>query len=57
MFKFDIVSYFTAFLAQAYNLRTVADYAVASDAGITLEEAKQAIQTVERFVDCISGLI
>lgn len=48
---------FTAFLAQAYNLKTVADYAVASDVGVTLSEAEQAIATAERFVDCISGLI
>ncbi len=48
---------FTAFLAQAYTLKEIADYGVGPDAGVTIAEAKQAIETAERFVDCISGLI
>lgn len=48
---------FVSFLAQAYNLKAVADYAVGSDVGVTVAEAEQVIETAGRFVDCISGLI
>ena len=48
---------FTAFLAQAYALKEIADYGVGPDAGVTIAEAKQAIETAERFVDCIWDLI
>lgn len=48
---------FTAFLAQAYTLKEIADYGIGHDAGVTIGEAKQAIETAERFVYCISGLL
>src|ERR1700757_3957150 len=48
---------FPTFLAQAYRLKSVADYAVASDAVVTVAEAEQAIETAGYFIDCISGLI
>jgi len=46
---------FTAFLAQAYTLQEIADYVVGPDAGVTIAEAGQAIETAERFLDCISS--
>ncbi len=46
-----------AFLAQAYNLKAVADYAVGSDVGVTLEEAEEAIMMASRFVDRIAALL
>lgn len=48
---------FTAFLAQAYTLKEIADYGVGPETGVTLAEAGQAIETAGRFVDCISSLI
>jgi len=46
-----------AFLAQAYNLKSLADYAVGSDVGVSLEEAGDAIMKATRFVDCIATLL
>jgi uncharacterized protein (UPF0332 family) len=46
-----------AFLAQAYRLKSVADYAVGSDVVVTVAEAQQAIETAGHFIDRISGLI
>jgi len=48
---------FPAFLAQAYNLKAVADYAIGSDVGVTIAEVEHAIAMAERFIDCISHLI
>lgn len=48
---------FSAFLAQAYNLKTVADYAVGPGAGVTIAEAEEAIETASRFVDLIVRLL
>jgi hypothetical protein len=46
-----------AFLAQAYNLKSLADYAVGSDVGVSLEEAGDAIMKATRFVDCVATLL
>jgi uncharacterized protein (UPF0332 family) len=48
---------FLTFLAQAYNLKAIADYAVGSDADVTFAEAQQAIEIASRFIECISDLI
>jgi uncharacterized protein (UPF0332 family) len=44
-------------LNQAYNLKAVADYELGPDSDIPLEHAARAIETAERFTDCISELI
>ena len=48
---------FTAFLAQAYTLKEIADYGVGPDARVTIAEAREAIETAARFVDEMSCLI
>jgi len=48
---------YTSFLAQSYNLKTVADYGVERQSIISSAEAKAAIQAAERFVDQIEALI
>ena len=48
---------FPVFLAQAYNLKSVADYAVGADVGVTLEEADEAIVKAARFVDRVAALL
>jgi uncharacterized protein (UPF0332 family) len=45
------------FLAQAYNLKSIADYAIGSNVGISLAEAEEAISKAARFLDRISSLI
>lgn len=42
-----------SFLARAYNLKTVADYAVGADVGVSPLEATDAIESAARFVDAI----
>ena len=42
---------FTAFLAQAYNLKALADYGVGSDVGVNLADVDDAIVQAIRFVD------
>jgi uncharacterized protein (UPF0332 family) len=46
---------FSTFLAQAYNLKSIADYAVGSDVGVSLAEAEEAISNAARFLDRISS--
>jgi uncharacterized protein (UPF0332 family) len=46
-----------SFLAQAYELKSVADYGTDSAAEITLQDAEQALQTAARFVSLIAGLV
>jgi len=48
---------FLTFLAQAYNLKVVADYAVGPDARVTRAEAEQAIETAAQLIDRVSGLV
>ena len=45
------------FLGRAYELKSLADYGTGSEASISLATAKAAIETANRFVDCIAGLI
>lgn len=42
---------FSTFLARAYTLKTIADYALGDQAGITLTEAGVAIAEAETFVE------
>jgi uncharacterized protein (UPF0332 family) len=44
------------FLAQAYDLKTIADYATGPDAVVPLERAAEAIATARRFIAFIARL-
>ena len=48
---------FPTFLARAYSLKAIADYAVGEEAGITVAEAEEAIEIATRFVDGIATLL
>lgn len=48
---------FAQFLANAYDLKSVADYADRPAARISVEDADQTIATAERFVEAITTLI
>jgi len=45
------------FLTQAYNLKAVADYEMGEDSVVPLERAATAVQSAERFVDCMMRLL
>ena len=54
----DIDQKFLTFLAEAYEYKSIADYGVAATSPpITAENARSAIDTASRFVDCIAGLL
>jgi uncharacterized protein (UPF0332 family) len=42
-----------SFLAQAYNLKVIADYAVGSDVQLSAMEAAEAIEGATRFVEAV----
>jgi HEPN domain-containing protein len=46
-----------AFLPQTYNLKAIADYQTGPAAQVTVEQAREAIQTAHRFVECVAGLV
>jgi len=49
---------YLTFLATAYEYKSIADYSVAStSSSITAEDATSAIETAERFIDCIAALL
>jgi uncharacterized protein (UPF0332 family) len=48
---------FSRFLAQAYTLKEVADYATGPDANVPLSRAAVAIETAARFLACVTGLL
>ena len=48
---------FVAMLARAYKFKEVADYAVGSQAVVTVAEAQGVIDIAQRFVDTIAGLL
>src|SRR5581483_1559754 len=48
---------FPTFLAQAYNLKSIADYAIGIDAHVSPAEADEAIRDATRFVELISSLL
>jgi uncharacterized protein (UPF0332 family) len=45
------------FLAQAYELKSIADYGTGRDGVVSAEAAAAAIETADRFVDCVANLI
>ncbi len=45
------------FPGQAYNLKTVADYATGPQAIVPLERAGNAVLTAHRFLDCVLTLL
>jgi uncharacterized protein (UPF0332 family) len=45
------------FLANGYDLKTVADYGIGPDAVVSIEDATDAIETATLFVDCIDTLL
>jgi uncharacterized protein (UPF0332 family) len=48
---------YSTFLARAYTLKTIADYALGDQEGITLTDAAVAIAEAEAFVDGVSAAI
>jgi uncharacterized protein (UPF0332 family) len=48
---------FPTFLARAYSLKANADYAIGHESGVTVAEARQAIEIATRFVDEIADLL
>jgi uncharacterized protein (UPF0332 family) len=45
------------FLAQAYELKSIADYGTGSEAIISADTAAAAIAMAERFIGCVADLI
>jgi uncharacterized protein (UPF0332 family) len=45
------------FLTDGYDLKSVADYGIGPEAVVSSDDAKQAIGTATRFVDCISATL
>ena len=48
---------FTTFLAQSYNLKTVADYGVGVENTFSIAEAESALDMAEKFINCIDLLV
>jgi uncharacterized protein (UPF0332 family) len=48
---------FSAFLAQAYELKSLSDYGTGDEAAISAATAEAALQTAARFVECVVGLV
>jgi uncharacterized protein (UPF0332 family) len=48
---------YSSFLARAYNLKSAADYAVGPDVGISPDDAREAIQRAELFVNGLAALL
>jgi hypothetical protein len=45
------------FLAQAYEIKSIADYGLGPDSGVPLDRAGAAIDTAERFVSVVADLL
>jgi uncharacterized protein (UPF0332 family) len=45
------------FLAQAYDLKTLADYATGPEAAVPPDRAAAALATAHRFVDAVAGAL
>ncbi len=45
------------FLTDGYDLKSVADYGIGPEAVVSADDARQAIETANRFVDCISATL
>ena len=48
---------FTASLAQAHVLKEIADYEMGPNAIVPRERAAAVIESAEKFIDCISGVV
>ena len=48
---------FATFLARAYTLKENADYAIGLDAGLSVDDARQAMEGAETFVNQIAQLL
>jgi hypothetical protein len=48
---------FPTFLARAYRLKELADYAIGHDARVSVSEAEEAIEMASRFLENISTLL
>ena len=47
----------SAFLAQAYNLKSIADYAIGSEGGVDLNEAQEAIAGAAHFIEAVARVL
>ena len=45
------------FLPRAYDMKSIADYGVEPDAGVSFEQAEAAIETAARFVNALTALL
>lgn len=45
------------FLPRAYDMKAIADYELGPDADVPTAQAAMAIETAERFIDCIAALL
>jgi uncharacterized protein (UPF0332 family) len=45
------------FLAQAYDIKSIADYGVGPEMGVPLDRADAAIDTAEQFVNQVTELL
>jgi len=45
------------FLAQAYDLKTLADYATGPEAAVPLDRAAATLASARRFVDVVAGVL
>jgi uncharacterized protein (UPF0332 family) len=45
------------FLAQAYDIKSIADYGLGADTDVPLDRASAAIRTAEEFVDRVAELL
>ena len=45
------------FLSQAYNMKPLADYELGPGSDVPLDRASAAIETAERFIGCIAGIL
>ena len=45
------------FLAQAYDIKSIADYGLGPETDVPLDRASAAIYTAERFVDRVTELL
>jgi uncharacterized protein (UPF0332 family) len=53
--RFDIE--LRAFLPRTYNLKAIADYETGPGSDVSAEQARQAVDTAERFIGQIAGLL
>jgi uncharacterized protein (UPF0332 family) len=45
------------FLTDGYDLKSVADYGIGPEAVVSADDANQAIETAEQFVDCVHAIL